>query len=129
MRLSENILENILDDTREFMSSIAGCKHGDQSQTLKMDVPLFVDLVVYHTVLPILVTITGSIVSSKITDSNKPLKELAAELKALTGKTIAQIDKHKRDELIDIVEKKVSKYGASREQAQELVDMVIEKLR
>ena len=128
MLLSESLLEGSVELTKEFVAPILSSRRGDRKETLKIDGAMFVDVIAMQILLPMLVSVTSTVISAKLIDKNKPLEELTKELRTLIGKTIAPVDSQKKEELTGIVEESIGTFGASREQARELVELIVNKI-
>lgn len=128
MLLSESLLENSVKLTREFVTPIISCKRGDRKETLKIDGLMFVDIMAMKILLPVLVSVTSAVISAKMLNKNKSLDELTKELRTFIGKTVTPVDGKKKEELTGLVEENLGKFGASREQARELVELIVTKI-
>lgn len=128
MLLSESLLESSVKLTREFLASILSSSMGDRKKTLKIDGVIFFDIMAMKILLPILVSVTSAIISAKLLNKNKSLEELTKELRTLIGKTLAPVDAKKKEDLTEIVEESIGKFGASHEQARELVELIVGRI-
>lgn len=128
MLISENLLESSVQSTREFVSPFLSCTRGDQKETLKIDGAMFIDIMAMKILLPMFVSITSAVISAKLLDKNKSLEELTKELRTLIGRTVTPVDGKKKEELTGLVEENLGKFGASREQARELVELIVTKV-
>ena len=128
MLLSESLLESSVELTKDFVAPIISSCRGDQKKTLKLDSAMFVDVIVIQILLPMLISVTSAVISAKLIDKNKPMEELTKELRALIGKTVFPVDSQKKEELTGIVEENIRTFGASREQARILVELIVDKI-
>ncbi len=127
MLLTEDQIESSVQLTREFITPIVSSNRGEKDEALKLDGLFFFDVIVVKMLLPIMTAVTSKVIEDKI-QNNRSYKELNKALMSLAGSQITPLSKKKKQELVETATQQLGKFGASKEQAQELVEMIVKEI-
>jgi hypothetical protein len=124
MKLSQKTIERSLKVAAESIATIVSSNRGDRKDSLHIDVSVFLDIMAAKILLPIVVSVTSALIADRLKKS-RPLDALLKDLNGLAGSEVRKLDEAKKGDLINTAAAQLAQFGASREQARNLVDTVI----
>ena len=132
MQISQEILDNSLEQTRELLKPILTSTKGQKENVLRLDGGILIDIIACKILIPIVVSLTSTLLIKKVfpeKTKDKSFEELKKELNNCVDHQIGGLNKKKKKEIIDIVDSQIEKFGGTREQAEKLVESILQVIK